>query len=123
MIDGPLGTKIGSYIDGILKNRENKLLSFGFMPDHVHMLISCHPSMAVADVVRFIKSNTSKWVNENHMTPRKFARQTGYGAFSVSESQIDIVRKYIAGQQEHHRKRSFEDEFRELLRRHGFSSE
>ena len=93
------------------------------MPDHVHMLISCHPSMPLADIVRFIKSNTSKWINENHMVSRKFAWQTGYGAFSVSESRIGAVQKYIAGQQEHHQKRSFEDEFRELLHRHGLSQD
>jgi REP element-mobilizing transposase RayT len=87
------------------------------MPDHVHLLVSMSRTLAVADTVRIVKSNSSAWVHDG-VGEREFHWQEGYGAFAVSYSSIDSVKAYIANQAEHHRVRTFQDEFREFLRRH-----
>jgi REP element-mobilizing transposase RayT len=89
----------------------------GGMPDHVHLLVSLGRTLSVADAVRLIKSNSSGWTHEELRLP-DFQWQTGYGAFAVSYSNIDPVKAYIANQAEHHRTRTFQDEFRAFLRRH-----
>ena len=86
------------------------------MEDHVHLLVQLPPVLTLAKAVSFLKANSSKWMNEHRM---RFAWQQGYGAFSVSASNLDTVKKYIASQARHHRKMSFEDEFVGLLRKHG----
>jgi REP element-mobilizing transposase RayT len=88
------------------------------MPDHVHLLVSLERDMAVAELVRVIKANSSKWVHETFPGRADFAWQTGYGAFAVSFSQLGSVSEYLAGQAEHHRVRPFKEEFLEFLRRH-----
>jgi REP element-mobilizing transposase RayT len=84
------------------------------MPDHVHLLTRIPANHSVADVARLIKTNSSRWVHEKWPERRSFAWQTGYGAFTVSESGAEPVRLYIVDQQRHHQKRSFQDEFREF---------
>jgi putative transposase len=92
------------------------ILEIGGTVDHVHLLLNVPPKIAVANLVRALKANSSKWMNEHdHL----FAWQVGYGAFSVSESNVEPVRAYICGQEKHHRKQSFDDEFMALLRKHG----
>ncbi len=86
----------------------------------MHILTSCHPTIALAEFVRDIKANSSKWLHEERQH-HNFQWQTGYGAFTVSCSQIDTIRNYICNQAEHHRKQSYEDEFRTILHRHGIS--
>lgn len=108
------------YIAGIIANKDGQLIEIGGMLDHVHILTSCSPSIALAEFVRDIKANSSKWLHEEKQLTR-FAWQTGYGAFTVSASQVDVVRHYIRNQAEHHRRQSFEDEYRDILRRHGIS--
>jgi len=88
------------------------------MPDHVHLLASLSKQTCVSDIIRDIKSNSSRWIYETFDRLRGFAWQTGYGAFSVSLSNIDSVCKYIIDQQEHHRVRSFQEEFIAFLKRH-----
>ena len=88
----------------------------GGVEDHVHLLFHLPPSLALARAVTLFKSNSSKWMNES---ARKFAWQEGYGAFSVSASNLAAVAKYIQDQESHHRKISFEDEYLALLRKHG----
>lgn len=106
------------YMAGIIANKDGQLLEIGGMPDHVHILTTCPPTIAVAEFIRDIKANSSKWLHEEkHLM--QFAWQVGYGAFTVSRSQLEIVSKYIRNQAEHHRKQSFEDEFRDILIRHG----
>ena len=90
--------------------------AIGGIEDHIHMLIELPPTIAVAEAVRTIKSNSSKWVNE---LGRSFAWQKGYGAFSVSASNIAAVERYIRNQEQHHRKMTFEDEFIGFLKKHG----
>ena len=84
-------------------------------PDHVHMLIRVRPAHPAAEIVRVVKANSSRWVREKH-SPR-FGWQTGYGVFSVSESNVAAVTAYIAGQHEHHKKHSFQEEFVTLLKK------
>lgn len=88
------------------------------MSDHVHLLARLSPTIAVSDVLRLIKTNSSKWVNERANATGRFEWQTGYAAFSVSESQVPKVRQYIQLQQEHHRERTFREELIGLLRKH-----
>ena len=102
------------YIAGIIANKNGQLLEIGGMPDHIHILTTCPPTIALAEFIRDIKANSSKWLHEEkHLI--QFAWQVGYGALTVSRSQLEIVRKYIRNQAEHHRTRTFEDEFREIL--------
>jgi len=93
----------------------------GGVSDHVHLLAKLSPTIAISDMLRLIKSNTSKMVNEHIKPKRSFEWQTGYGVFSVSESQHEVVRKYVLNQEEHHRKRTFEEEFIELLQKHNIA--
>ena len=86
--------------------------------DHVHALIDLPTGVSIEDVVQLLKGASSHWLNSNEITQGKFAWGRGYGAFSVSESNIDAVAKYISGQKEHHRMRSFADELKEFIGRH-----
>lgn len=111
--------RMHAYIIGIAKEYAIDVVAIGGTEDHVHVLMTLPPKIAVAHAVRVIKANSSKWMNESgHL----FAWQQGYGVFSVSVSNLEAVIDYIARQAEHHRKRSFEDEFREFLRKHGIAS-
>ncbi len=92
------------------------ILEIGGTVDHVHLLLNVPPKIAVANLVRALKANSSKWMNEHE---HLFAWQAGYGAFSVSESNMGTVKAYIRGQEEHHRKQTLDDEFMALLRKHG----
>ena len=105
------------YITGITKNKGQKLLAVGGMPDHVHVFIGINRSMEIGDFVSAIKSNSSRFINKKKWVMGKFRWQEGYGAFSYSRSHIDRVVKYILNQKKHHEKRSFRDEYIELLKR------
>ncbi len=87
--------------------------------DHVHMLVGIRPTHSAAEIVRVIKANSSKWVRAKWSS--RFAWQTGYGVFSVSESHVGAVEKYIANQEKHHQKKSFQEEFVEFLKRNSVS--
>ena len=89
------------------------------MPDHVHMLFRLSPKIAVMEVLKQVKGNTSNWINERGLLNSPFNWQTGYGAFSVSESKVDTVYHYIQRQKEHHKTQNYEDEFAWLVRHHG----
>ncbi|MBX3423675.1 MAG: IS200/IS605 family transposase [Pirellulaceae bacterium] len=107
------------YIGGILRNDGGKLLVAGGMPNHVHLLADIGKTQSVADSVRDIKSNSSGWIHQTFPELKSFAWQAGYAAFTVSYSSTDSVKSYIAHQAEHHRQRTFQEEFVEFLRRHG----
>ena len=104
--------------DDVDEKRENKLkaISIGGTLDHAHMLISMPPIIPVAKVVQLVEGGSSKWLHENFSSLRKFAWQEGYGAFSIGASQVDEVAKYIAHQEEHHRIRSFQEEYLSFLK-------
>ena len=115
LINSSFKDELEKYITGIIKNKENKLYSICCMPDHTHILISMNTSTKISDLVRDIKANSSRFINQNNWINGKFEWQNGYGAFSYSLSQVDIVCKYINNQIEHHKKKTFKDEYIELL--------
>jgi REP element-mobilizing transposase RayT len=118
LISPDLAPRLYGYIGGIVGNLGGSLVAAGGMPDHVHLIVSLGKTMSTADTVRTIKSNSSGWVHETFPRMGQFAWQTGYGAFAVSYSNLDDVKRYIAHQEDHHRVRTFQDEFRALLQRH-----
>jgi putative transposase len=105
------------YITGIVRNQGQKLISINGMPDHLHILIGLRPSMALADLVREIKADSSNFVNRNKWVRGRFSWQEGYGAFSYGHSQLDTIIRYIQNQEKHHRRRSFKEEYLSLLRK------
>ena len=111
--------RLYEYMGGIIRGERGVLLEIGGVPDHVHLLMKLKSDMAIAEIVRLIKSNSSKWLNDSNGPTGRFEWQTGYGAFSVSESQVRKVRKYIQTQESHHAKVSFRDELIALLEKHG----
>lgn len=119
LITGGIHTRLYEYIGGTLRAHECALLEAGGMPDHVHLLVSVNKRISVSDIVREIKSRSSKWVHDTFPSQRGFAWQAGYGAFATSHSIIPDVKRYIANQPEHHRVRSFQEEFVAFLKRHG----
>ena len=121
LIAPELRGELFAYMGGTLREMGTVLLAMNGVPDHVHMLVSVPASLAVADLVRAVKANSSRWIHERWPERRKFAWQQGYGAFSVSESATAQVERYISEQEQHHRTLSFEDEFRALLSKHNIA--
>lgn len=113
--------QLNQYITGIITNKGQKALAVNGMPDHLHLLLGLRPETALADVVRDIKANSSRFINEQRWVPGKFSWQRGYGAFSYSASHLDQVIRYIHNQQQHHATRSFREEYQTLLDRFGIS--
>lgn len=105
------------YITGIVKNNKHKMLAIYCMPDHCHILVGLNPTQSISDAVRDIKSNSSKWINENKLTPSSFKWQEGYGAFSYSKSQLDSVVNYVLNQPERHKTKSFKEEYIDFLQK------
>jgi REP element-mobilizing transposase RayT len=108
-----------AYFVGILSNMECPCVEVGGAADHVHMLFALHRTRSTAEVVEEVKKGSSKWLKTRAAALRNFHWQNGYGAFSVSPSNEARVQAYILNQEEHHRKITFQDEFRTFLRRHG----
>lgn len=106
------------YMFGILKNVQVAVLALNGSLDHVHLLAGLPPTLSVAETMRVLKANSSRWTNECGLVPGGFAWQEGYGAFSVSQSNVPSVAQYIARQEEHHRKVTFQEEFLEFLKKH-----
>jgi putative transposase len=105
------------YITGIVKNQGQKLIAINGMPDHIHILIGLRPAMALADLVQDIKVDSTNFVNKNRWVHGKFSWQEGYGAFSYGHSQLNTIVRYIQNQEQHHSRRSFENEYLSLLRK------
>jgi putative transposase len=110
--------ELWAYVLGIARNQKIKVLAIGGVSDHLHLLIALSPKMNLSKVVCDLKANSSRWLNE---TGVPFAWQEGYGAFSVSPSRIADVQRYIRNQEKHHKKRNFEEEFVDLLKKSGIS--
>ncbi len=109
--------ELHKYITGIVRNKDQKLISINSMADHLHILIGLRPAMALADLVRDIKADSSEWVNKKKLARGKFGWQEGYGAFSYGHSQLDVIIRYIQNQEKHHRRRSFKTEYLTLLKK------
>lgn len=103
------------YITGIITNHEQKLLAIGGVADHIHILIGFKPNFEISKLVQEIKANSSRFINKRQFVRGKFSWQEGFGAFSYSRSQLDIVIRYIQNQEKHHAKKSFKSEFVEFL--------
>ncbi|MGC4128291.1 MAG: IS200/IS605 family transposase [Bergeyella sp.] len=109
--------ELHKFITGIVSNRGQKLFAIFAMPDHVHILVSMSPNVSISDLVRDIKAGSSKFINDKKWINGKFNWQEGYGAFSYSKSGVDNVVKYILNQEEHHKKKTFKEEYLEFLKK------
>jgi REP element-mobilizing transposase RayT len=118
IISAPWRERLHAYLGGIIRNVGGVPEAIGGVADHVHLLIGLRATHNLADVVRDVKAVSSRWAHEE-MRDAAFAWQEGYGAFTVSPSQRDAMRQYVAAQEEHHRQRSFQEEYVEFLQRSG----
>lgn len=105
------------YISGIITNKDQKSIIVNGVSDHVHIFVGLKPAMAISDLVRDIKNNSSNFINEKKFINGKFSWQEGYGAFSYSHSQIEQVYNYILNQEKHHQKQTFKEEYLEFLQK------
>jgi putative transposase len=103
------------YITGIIQGYDHKLLAINGMPDHVHVFFGMRPVQSLSDLMQDIKAGSSKWINDRGLVKGRFEWQQGFGAFSYSKSQVDTVTTYIQNQEEHHRKKTFIEEYRDFL--------
>lgn len=113
-----LAQRIYPYIGGLVRAEKGVLLDMGGVEDHVHMYVRWRPDAAVSDLMRTVKARSSLWVHQSFPGLGAFAWQEGYSAFSVSKSQEEGVKKYIAGQADHHKKEDFKSELLRFLRAH-----
>jgi REP element-mobilizing transposase RayT len=105
------------YICGIVNAKNQKVYAIGGVADHIHILVSLKPTIAISDLVRDIKANSSKWINEKGLIIGKFHWQEGFGAFSYSQTQLETIINYINNQEHHHKTKKFKDEYIELLKK------
>jgi REP element-mobilizing transposase RayT len=103
------------YITGVVQNKNQKVLAINGMPDHIHLLIGMRPSCCLSDLVREIKKSSNAFINEKKFVDEKFEWQSGFGAFSYSHSALNNVIAYINNQKTHHKKKSFENEYKDFL--------
>jgi putative transposase len=115
LIEDEFENELHAYLGGLIKESGGKAYIVGGTENHIHLLVSLPPKVCLSDVIRFVKSNSTNFVKAK-FNRRLFAWQTGYGAFSVSKSNVPQVVKYIQNQKEHHRKISFQEEFVQFLR-------
>ena len=118
LITPEVRAKLRAYLRGILENLDSPAIEINSVADHVHMLFCLSRKRSLANVVEQLKKGSSKWIKAKAPALAGFYWQAGYGAFSVSQSNVPAVRKYIANQEKHHRKMTFQEEFRALLAKH-----
>ena len=104
------------YITGIIKNHEHKVLQINGMPDHIHILFGMRPTQSLSDLMKQVKQDSSKWINNKGFVDGKFSWQAGFGAFSYSKSDIQNVINYIKNQEQHHKTVTFKEEYLRLLK-------
>lgn len=105
------------YITGIVQNKEQKMLSINGMPDHIHFLIGMKPTCCLSDLVREVKKSSNEFINTNKLSKFRFNWQEGFGAFSYGHSQLDKIIAYISNQKQHHKKKTFKEEYIDLLQK------
>jgi putative transposase len=105
-----------SYMSGIIQQQKHKALIINGMPDHIHVFFGLNPAQSLSELMQDIKAGSSKWINDSGLTKTRFSWQKGYGAFSYSKSQVDRVYNYIQNQEEHHRNKTFLEEYHTLLK-------
>jgi len=114
-----IARRLWPYLGGVARANDMRALVVGGAVDHVHLLVSIPSTITIAKALQLLKGNSSNWVNKTYPSLGKFAWQEGYGAFSVSVSQVDKTVAYINSQEKHHRRKTFEEEFLAFLKRHG----
>lgn len=119
MITPELEKRLHPYLGGIARENDMKALAIGGIEDHVHVLLSLPRTLSVAKAVQLLKGASSKWVHDTFPEHQHFEWQGGYGAFSVSTSRVEATAAYIHRQKEHHHRRTFQDEYIALLKKHG----
>jgi len=107
--------ELHKYITGIIKNKKQKLIAINSLPDHIHIFVGMKPNIALSDLVRDIKNNSSSFIDKKRWVRGKFNWQEGFGAFSYGHSQIDRVVRYIQNQEKHHAKKTFKEEYLQML--------
>jgi REP element-mobilizing transposase RayT len=116
LINKDLQERLYQYIIAIIQKHGHKVLSIGGMPDHIHVLFGFRPTQALSNLMQEVKRDSSEWINQQRLVGGRFSWQEGYGAFSYSKSHVSQVAKYIETQEEHHRKKSFVDEYKKILK-------
>ena len=111
--------ELQKYITGIVSAQKQKLIAINNMPDHLHLLVGLRPDSSLSDLIRDVKAGSSKFINEKRWVTGRFSWQEGFGAFSYARSQLGAVIRYIENQQKHHAKKSFREEYLELLEKFG----
>lgn len=111
--------RLQKYITGIVQNNGHKLLAINTMPDHLHLFVGLNPKQSISELMRLVKGDSSEFINKEGFSKRMFYWQDGYGAFSNSRSQIDMVVKYILNQKEHHAQKTFREEYIGILKEYG----
>ena len=111
--------RLWAYLGGIVRKHKMTALQVGGIEDHIHALVLAPPTYAPSQIAQFLKGDSSKWIHEEFRTLRDFTWQDGYGAFTVSQSNLPEVIRYIQNQREHHRKKTFQEEYLEFLQKHG----
>ena len=117
LLQKPWRDEIFKYMSGIIKGKNQKPIIVNGVSDHVHLFIGLKPVMQLSDLVRDVKNNSSNFINKNKFVRGKFSWQKGYGAFSYDHSQINNVYQYVLNQEEHHKKRSFREEYLDFLQK------
>ena len=109
--------RLHNYIIAIVQNNGHKVLAINSMPDHLHLFFGMRPHQSLSDLMRLVKGDSSEWINKEKLVRSKFRWQEGYGAFSYSKSHTDAVVKYVLNQEEHHRKKTFLEEYNIMLKK------
>ncbi|MCX7049226.1 MAG: transposase [Candidatus Sumerlaeota bacterium] len=121
LIDASISPKLWAYIGGILRNLDSPSIEIGGFQDHIHILYSQSKNYALKTVLEEIKKSSSKWIKTQGASYKKFYWQGGYGAFSVSPSRLESVRRYIRNQEAHHKKMTFQDEYRQFMKEYNLA--
>lgn len=111
--------RVWPYIGGVARKHKMTALQVGGFDDHIHALVMAPPTLAPSQIAQYLKGDSSKWIHETFPKLRDFAWQEGYGAFTVSKSNLESVVSYIQKQREHHQQRSFQEEYLDFLQKHG----
>ena len=117
LLQQPWRTEVFKYISGIINGKNQKPIIVNGVADHVHVFVGLKPAMNISELIRDIKNNSSNFINDQKYIKGKFSWQEGYGAFSYGHSQIETVYQYIANQEEHHKKKTFKEEYIEFLQK------
>jgi len=109
--------RLRMYISAIARKHDHKMIAINNMPDHLHLFVGLSPKQSISEMLQLIKDDSSEWINKEKFTARKFQWQEGFAAFSYSKSQVNDVVRYIENQQEHHKKITFIEEYKQMLER------